>query len=203
MHNFAFGNIFYVNPNRIYLIYLNLKFIYNGKLIIRCCSNPSNYLGYQLSGRILHRGINTYFIGYSSYCHYIQTSKPGRGVLMMPVSFKVEIIQLQLNIFNSKTSTMKKAFYCRTCAVIISFIILCITTTHSFAQDSAASSGSATRTTTTTTQQATSIPTWVWVVGGIVVLSIIIGLLSRSKGGEASRTDKVTYTKTTSRDTSA
>ncbi len=82
-------------------------------------------------------------------------------------------------------------------------MMLSFITAISFAQDSATASGSSTQTTTTTTEHASTISTWAWILGGVILLSIIIALLSRNKGGEASRTDKVTYTKTTSRDTNA
>ena len=97
---------------------------------------------------------------------------------------------------------MKKIFNRRTYILLFSFIMLSLTTAISFAQDSAASSGSATRSVTTaTTEHPSTVPTWVWIVGGVILLSIIIALLSRNKGDVAGRTDRVTYTKTTSRDT--
>lgn len=96
---------------------------------------------------------------------------------------------------------MKKIINRRTYIFLFSFMMLSLTKVISFAQDSAAASGSSTQTTTTTTEHASTVPAWVWIVGGVILLSIIIGLLSRKKGGEASRTDKVTYTKTTSTDT--
>ena len=81
-------------------------------------------------------------------------------------------------------------------------MMLSLTRVISFAQDSVASSGSATRSTsTTTTEHANIVPAWVWIVGGVILLAIIIALLSRNRGDVTARTDKVTYTKTTSRDT--
>ena len=51
-----------------------------------------------------------------------------------------------------------------------------------FAQDSAVSSSS---TTTTTTSSGTTIQPWMWIVGGIIVLVIIIALVSgRSRDRE-------------------
>jgi beta-lactamase regulating signal transducer with metallopeptidase domain len=98
---------------------------------------------------------------------------------------------------------MNKIFNSQTYIFLCSFIMLNLTNAISFAQDSAASSGSSTQTTTTTTQHATTVPVWIWIVGGVILLSIIIALLSRNKGGEVAHTDKVTYTKTTSRDTNS
>lgn len=80
-------------------------------------------------------------------------------------------------------------------------MMLSLTKAISFAQDSAASSRSNTQTTTTTTQHASSIPVWAWIVGGVILLSIIIALVGRNRADDVERTDKVTYTKTTSRDT--
>jgi hypothetical protein len=85
---------------------------------------------------------------------------------------------------------MNKIFNSQTYIFLFSFIMLRLTKAISFTQDSAASAGSSTRTTTTTTQHATAIPGWVWIVGGV----------TRNRDGDAGRTDKVTYTKTTSSD---
>jgi hypothetical protein len=61
---------------------------------------------------------------------------------------------------------------------------------------SGSSSGSSSTTTSSSTQAANDWYTqpWVWVVGGIILLLIIIAL---SRGGRSSRgtTDRVTYTK--------
>ena len=47
-----------------------------------------------------------------------------------------------------------------------------------FAQDSAASATTST-TTTTTSSSTNAIQPWMWIVGGIIVLAIIIALVSR------------------------
>ena len=93
---------------------------------------------------------------------------------------------------------MKKIFNSRAYIFLFSFIMLCFSRALVFAQDSAASASSSTST-TTTMEHTTTVQPWVWVVGGIVLLLIIIALV-RGKGSPASRTDKVTYTKTTSSD---
>lgn len=95
---------------------------------------------------------------------------------------------------------MNKIFNSQTYIFLFAFILLSLTKAISFAQDSVASSGSSTQTTTTTTQHATTVPVWVWIVGGVILLSIIIALLTRNRDGDAGRTDKVTYTKTISSD---
>ncbi len=79
---------------------------------------------------------------------------------------------------------------------LFTLILICFYNALAFAQDSASSSST---TTTTTTQQTTTIQPWVWVVGGVVLLLIIIALIRGNSGG-ASHTDKVTYTKTTSKE---
>jgi hypothetical protein len=91
---------------------------------------------------------------------------------------------------------MKKIFSPSVYIFLLSFIMLCLNGLQLFAQDSAAS-GSSSQTTTTTVEHASSVQPWVWVVGGVVLLLIIIALV-RGKGSPSSRTDKVTYTKTTS-----
>ncbi len=92
---------------------------------------------------------------------------------------------------------MKKIFRKQTCIFVATFILLSVMQLISFAQDSTVSAS----TTTTTTQQTTStIPVWVWVVGGAVLLLVIIALVRGSGSKGVSHTDKVTYTKTTSKD---
>jgi len=97
---------------------------------------------------------------------------------------------------------MKKIFSLRSYLFLFSLIMLCFSRVLVFAQDSAASASSSTSTTTTTTEHATTVQPWVWVVGGIVLLLIIIALV-RGKGSPESHTDKVTYTKTTSSDSNS
>jgi len=76
--------------------------------------------------------------------------------------------------------------------------MLGLTRLISIAQDNAGSASSS-KTVTTTTENSVAIPTWAWVVGGVVLLLIIIALASGKRSG-TSRTDKVTYTKTTDSD---
>ena len=80
-----------------------------------------------------------------------------------------------------------------------------------FAQDNTGA-GESTTTSKTATTKTTDInistdgagewytQPWVWIVGGIILLLIIIALVSRNRSVDAGRTDKVTYTKTTSTD---
>jgi hypothetical protein len=89
-----------------------------------------------------------------------------------------------------------KAFMCVLAANLLSLYLL--------AQDS----GGAATTTTTTTKTATSETTWysspwVWVAGAAVFVLLLVALLKgsgNSGGTTASRTDKVTVTKSTSTD---
>ncbi|MEO8109439.1 MAG: hypothetical protein ABI594_05385 [Ginsengibacter sp.] len=90
---------------------------------------------------------------------------------------------------------MKKIFSKQAWVFVSTFILLCIMQLISFAQDSSVSSST---TTTTTQQTTTTIQPWVWVVGGAVLLLIIIALVRGGGSKSAGRTDKVTYTKTTS-----
>ncbi|MEO6488899.1 MAG: hypothetical protein ABIO04_03075 [Ferruginibacter sp.] len=69
-------------------------------------------------------------------------------------------------------------------------IALLVVSTLSWAQDSAVSS-STTSTSTTTTERTWYAEPWVWIVGGVILLLIIIAL---TRGG--GRTDRVTITKT-------
>ena len=90
---------------------------------------------------------------------------------------------------------MKKIFSKQAWIFAFTFIVLSMIQFISFAQDSTASSST---TTTTTQQTTTSVQPWVWVVGGAVLLLIIIALVRGGGSKNAGRTDKVTYTKTTS-----
>lgn len=90
---------------------------------------------------------------------------------------------------------MKKVFNPKFYQYLFAMFVLSLTQVIAFAQDSTSSSST---TTTTTTQQTTTVQPWVWVVGGAVLLLIIIALVRGNSGGSAGRTDKVTYTKTTS-----
>ncbi len=90
---------------------------------------------------------------------------------------------------------MKKIISLQFYYSLFTIILIFFCNAIAFAQDSAVSSST---TTTTTTQQTTTIQPWMWVVGGIVLLLIIIALVRGNSG--ASHTDKVTYTKTTSKE---
>ena len=76
-------------------------------------------------------------------------------------------------------------------------ILSSIISLHLQAQDS--TGGSASSHTTTTTQTTMAIQPWMWIVGGIVLLIIIIALLT-GKNKNAVSSDKVTFTKTVERD---
>jgi len=83
--------------------------------------------------------------------------------------------------FLSKNNVMKKikSFYRSFIAMALVLFLEGI----AFAQDSAVSSSSTT--TTTTSSSGTTIQPWMWIVGGIIVLVIIIALVSgRSKDRE-------------------
>ena len=90
---------------------------------------------------------------------------------------------------------MKKLFGHNVIAATCIFILSNMISLLSFAQDS--SSGSSTK--TTTTQSVTTIQPWMWLVGGIVLLIIIIALVS-GKNKKTVSSDKVTYTKTVEKD---
>jgi hypothetical protein len=67
------------------------------------------------------------------------------------------------------------------------------------------SSGSVTHSTTTTTSNWYAQP-WVWVIGAIALILLLVALLRGNSGGaaaSASRTDKVTVSKTSSTDSDA
>ena len=83
---------------------------------------------------------------------------------------------------------------------IVTLFMLSLIQAMVFAQDSAASSGSQT-TTTTTSENTWYTQPWVWVVGGLVFLLLIVALVRSNSSSGDSRTDKVTYTKTTETDT--
>ena len=68
-----------------------------------------------------------------------------------------------------------------------------------FAQDSA-SSVTTTTNTTATTEKVWYTEPWAWIVGGIILL-LIIFLASRGGGDKTTSSDRVTVTKTVSRDT--
>jgi ABC-type Fe3+ transport system permease subunit len=85
----------------------------------------------------------------------------------------------------------------------VAMLVLCFVQTIVWAQDSTSSSSSSSKTvTTTTTTENWYAQPWVWVVGGAVLILLLVALLrgnSRSSA-EASRTDKVTVTRSTRTD---
>jgi hypothetical protein len=60
-------------------------------------------------------------------------------------------------------------------------------------------SSSVTHTTQTTTSNWYAQP-WVWVIGAIALILLLVALLRGNSGAVASRTDRVTVTKTTDKD---
>ena len=96
---------------------------------------------------------------------------------------------------------MKKLFRYNIVTAAYIFMISNIISLLSKAQDSSNGSASSTKTTTTTThtQNTMAIQPWMWIVGGIVLLIIIIALLT-GKNKNTVSSDKVTYTKTVERD---
>lgn len=82
----------------------------------------------------------------------------------------------------------------------VALFVLLLIQTITWAQDGTnESSSSVTKTTTTTTEWYTQ--PWVWVVGAAVLILLLVALLRGNSGGAtASRTDRVTVTKTTDRD---
>ena len=72
-----------------------------------------------------------------------------------------------------------------------------------FAQDStggSSKSSSSSTTTTTTTQETWYTQPWVWIVGGAVLLLLIVALM-RGNSNSATRSDRVTVTKSVKTDT--
>ncbi|MEP7165153.1 MAG: hypothetical protein ABI741_10675 [Ferruginibacter sp.] len=75
-------------------------------------------------------------------------------------------------------------------------LILSIVSFISFGQDSTATSSSSTTSNTTTTTQTWYAQPWVWVVGGVVLLVLIVALITSGKN----TTEKVSVTNIRSRD---
>ena len=94
---------------------------------------------------------------------------------------------------------MKQLTKSVTYKTFVTLLMLSLFQAIAWAQDSTVSSS---RTTTTTEQTTWYTQPWVWVVGGAVFLLLIVALVrsNSSSGTSDSRTDKVTYTKTTETD---
>jgi len=93
---------------------------------------------------------------------------------------------------------------------LVTFVMLTLMQVIAFAQDPAGSAGgtcsgastnssSSTSTTTTTTETWYTEP-WVWIVGGAVLLLLIVAL-TRGNRDSATRSDRVTVTKSVKTDT--
>ena len=94
---------------------------------------------------------------------------------------------------------MKQLTKAVTYKTFATLLMLSLLQTIIWAQDSTVSTS---KTTTTTEQTTWYTQPWVWVVGGAVFLLLLVALLrsNSSSGTSDSRTDKVTYTKTTETD---
>ena len=94
---------------------------------------------------------------------------------------------------------MKQLTKAVTYKTFVTLLLLSLFQAIAWTQDSTVSSS---RTTTTTEQTTWYTQPWVWVVGGAVFLLLIVALVrsNSSSGTSNSRTDKVTYTKTTETD---
>lgn len=109
---------------------------------------------------------------------------------------------LKLNYFIMK----KVSKFLNGYKAFVAFMMLTLLQGMAFAQDSGnASSSSSSSTTTTTTTETWYTEPWVWIVGGAVLILLIVALTrsgggGNSTGSSASRTDKVTVTKTSSTD---
>jgi len=86
----------------------------------------------------------------------------------------------------------------------VTIIMLAFLQALAIAQDSSgggtSSSSSSTTTSTTTTETWYTEP-WVWIVGGAVLLLLIVALMRGNRGDSATRSDKVTVTKSVKTDT--
>jgi glucan phosphoethanolaminetransferase (alkaline phosphatase superfamily) len=92
---------------------------------------------------------------------------------------------------------------------LVTFVMLTLMQVIAFAQDPAGSTGtsggastnsSSSSTTTTTTTETWYTEPWVWIVGGAVLLLLIVAL-TRGNRDTATRSDKVTVTKSVKTDT--
>ena len=95
---------------------------------------------------------------------------------------------------------LTKAFSFKTIAALL---MLTFVQAMAFAQDSAnsSSSSSSTTSTTVTTQETWYTEPWVWIVGGAVLLLLIVALVRGNNSNSATRSDKVTVTKSVRTDT--
>ena len=85
----------------------------------------------------------------------------------------------------------------------ITLLMVAFVQAVALAQDStggSSSSSSSSTTTTTTTQETWYSQPWVWIVGGAVLLLLIVALM-RGNSNSATRSDRVTVTKSVKTDT--
>jgi len=101
--------------------------------------------------------------------------------------------------FNLNNNNLKHLIKSRFIKHASMLCFLMVTGAIALAQDSTVTSAkTSTATTETTTWYAEP---WVWAVGGLVLILVIVALVKGNSGGSSSgRTDKVTVTKTTSSD---
>ncbi len=99
--------------------------------------------------------------------------------------------------FNLNNNNLKHLFKSRFIKHASMLCFLMVTGAIALAQDSTVTSAkTSTATTETTTWYAEP---WVWAVGGLVFILLIVAVVKGNSGGSG-RTDKVTVTKTTSTD---
>ena len=96
---------------------------------------------------------------------------------------------------------MKNLINLRLLKQTVMLCVLSVTNALVWAQDSTTTATTTTNTTATTETHMWYTEPWVWVVGGAVLILLIIALVrgsnNNSSSSTASRTDKVTVTKTT------
>ena len=97
---------------------------------------------------------------------------------------------------------MKQLTKWATHKITLILLFLTLAQTIAWSQDEAGSSTTTTTHTATTGQQNSNwyASPWVWVVGAAVLILLIVALSSGGRRGDSGRTDKVTVTKTVSRD---
>ena len=99
--------------------------------------------------------------------------------------------------FITKTICMKQSIQSAMRKIQL-FCLTLLLTSVAFAQDSAMSA-TTTTSTSSTTERVWYMEPWAWIVGGIILL-LIIFLAARGNGDKSTTSDRVTVTKTVSRD---